>query len=59
MNSVLILCLCLRIVNVRRTFLILNPGFNLITRDSYFRILVKVLKNHILTENTYFMNHIE
>ena len=59
MNSVLILCLCLRIVNVRRIFLILNPGFNLITRDSYFRILVKVLKNHILTENTYFMNHIE
>ena len=59
MNSVLMLCLCLRIVNVRRIFLILNPGFNLITRNSYFTILVKVLKNHILTENTYFMNHIE
>ena len=34
-------------------------GFDLTTRDSYFTILVKVLTNHILAENTYFTNHIE
>ena len=26
-------------------------------RDSYFTILVEVFTNHILEENTYFMNH--
>ena len=34
-------------------------GFNLMTPDSYFTILVENFKNHILAENTYFMNHIE
>ena len=35
------------------------PGFNLMTHDLHFMILVEVFKNHILAENTYFMNHIE
>ena len=35
------------------------PGFDLMTRDSYFTILVEVFMNHILAENTYFMNHVE
>ena len=34
-------------------------GFNLMTPGSYFTILVENFKNHILAENTYFMNHIE
>ena len=33
--------------------------FDLMTRDSYFWILVEVFRNYILAENTYFMNHIE
>ena len=37
----------------------IQPGFDLMTRDSYFMILVEVFMNHILAENTYFMNHIE
>ena len=31
-------------------------GFDLTTCDSYFMIQVKVFTNHILAENTYFMN---
>ena len=31
----------------------------MITRDSYFTILVEVFTNHIVAENTYFANHIE
>ena len=31
-------------------------GFDLTTHDSYFAILVEVLTNHILAENTYFLN---
>ena len=33
--------------------------FNLMTHDSYFKILVKVFINHILAKNTYFTNHAE
>ena len=34
-------------------------GFDLMTTDSYFTILVGVIMNNILAENIYFMNHIE
>ena len=34
-------------------------GFDLMTTDSYFTILVGVIMNNILAENVYFMNHIE
>ena len=34
-------------------------GFDLMTTDSYFTILVGVITNNILAENVYFMNHIE
>ena len=34
-------------------------GFDLMTCDSDFTILVEVFTSHILVENTYFMNHIE
>ena len=33
-------------------------GFNLKTCDSYLTILFKVFMNHILAENTYFVNPI-
>ena len=33
--------------------------FDLTTCNSYFAILVEVFTNHILAENTYFMNHAE
>ena len=33
-------------------------GFDLMTCDAYFRILIEVFTNHILAENTYFRNHI-
>ena len=32
--------------------------FNLMTRHSYFTILVEVFTNHTLAENIYFTNHI-
>ena len=31
----------------------IQPGFDSMTRDSYFMILVEVFTNHILAENTY------
>ena len=34
-------------------------GFDLMTCDSYFTILVEVFMNRILAENTCFMNHVE
>ena len=34
-------------------------GFDLMTRNSYFMILVEVFKNHILVENTYLTNCIK
>ena len=34
-------------------------GFDLMTHDSYFTILVEVFTNHILAEKTYFTNHTE
>ena len=34
-------------------------GFDLKTHDLYFMILVGVFMNHVLTENTYFTNHLE
>ena len=36
-----------------------RTGFDLMTCDSYFTILIEVFPNHILVENTYFTNHIE
>ena len=33
------------------------PGLDLMTRDSYFTILVEVFTNHILAKNTNFTNH--
>ena len=33
------------------------PGFDLTTRDLYFKIQVEVFTNHILAENTYLLNH--
>ena len=35
------------------------PGFDLTILDLDFTILAKIFMNHILAENTYFMNHIE
>ena len=32
-------------------------GFDLTTRDSYFKNQVEVFTSHILVENTYFTNH--
>ena len=34
-------------------------GFDLMTRDSYFTVLVEVFTIHILAEDTYFTNHVE
>ena len=39
--------------------LALHAESDLTTHDMYFMILVEVLRNHILTENAHFMNHIE
>ena len=36
-----------------------ETGFNLITCDLHFMILVEDFTNHILAENKYFTNHIE
>ena len=36
-----------------------DAGFDLMTRDLVFTILVEVFMNHILAKNTYFTNHIE
>ena len=36
-----------------------SRGFDLMTCDSNFMILVKLFLNHFLAENTYFTNHIE
>ena len=38
---------------------LLFPGFDLMTWDLYFMILVEVFTNCILAENTYFMSHVE
>ena len=35
-----------------------NAGFDLMTRDLYFMVLVEVFTNHYTAEDTYFMNHI-
>ena len=39
--------------------IIIRSGFDLMTRDSYFTILVEVFTSHILSENTYFTYHIK
>ena len=36
-----------------------DAGFDLMTRDLVFTILVEVFMNHILAKNTDFTNHIE
>ena len=36
-----------------------DTGFDIMTHDSYFLIPVEVFVNHILAENTCFMNHIK
>ena len=41
------------------TTLALMKGFDLTSCDLYFMILAEVFMEHILTENTYFTNHIE
>ena len=45
--------------NFEGAAVLMDPGFDLTTRDLYFTILDEVFTNHILAENTYFTNHIE
>ena len=37
----------------------IHTGFGLTIHDLYFTVLVEVFLNHILAEDTYFMNHTE
>ena len=44
--------------DINKCATIIMTGFNLKTCDSYLTILFKVFMNHILAENTYFVNPI-